>query len=67
MTFKFEILVLGQQMKMDKNNFEFIYFPIMDEFHPMICLFNSNHKWNSSMKKMAFIHVKSFMMHPPAP
>jgi len=28
----------------DINNLEFIYLPIMDEFHPMICLFNPNHK-----------------------
>jgi hypothetical protein len=34
MTFKFEILILGQQMRMDINNFEFIYLPIMDEIHP---------------------------------
>jgi hypothetical protein len=51
MTFKFEILILGQQMGMDINNFEFIYVPIMDEFHPMIYLFNPNHKWSSSMQK----------------
>jgi hypothetical protein len=44
MTFKFEILKLGQQMTMDINNFEFIYLPIMDEFHSMISLFNPNHK-----------------------
>jgi hypothetical protein len=44
MTFKFEILILGQQMKMDINNFEFIYLPIMDEFHQMIYLFNLSHK-----------------------
>ncbi len=44
MRFKFEILILGQQMKMDINNFKFIYFPIMDEFHPMIYLSNPNHK-----------------------
>jgi hypothetical protein len=43
MTFKFEILILRQKMKMDINNFEFIYFSIMDEFHPMIYLFNPNH------------------------
>jgi len=41
--FKFEILIFEQQMKMDINNFEFIYFPIMDEFHQMIYLFNQNH------------------------
>jgi len=29
---------------MDINNFEFIYLPIIDEFHPMIYLFNPNHK-----------------------
>ncbi len=50
MTFKFEILIFGQQLRMDINHFEFIYLPIMDEFHPMIYLFNPNNKWNSSMK-----------------
>jgi hypothetical protein len=44
MTFKFEIVILGQQMKMDINHFEFIYLPMMDEFHPIIYLFNPNHK-----------------------
>jgi hypothetical protein len=44
MTFKVEILIFGQQMKMKINNFEFIYFSIMDEFHPMNYLFNPNHK-----------------------
>jgi hypothetical protein len=29
-----ETLIFGQKMKMNKNNFAFIYFPIMDEFHP---------------------------------
>jgi hypothetical protein len=43
MTFKFEILIFGQQMKMDINNFEFIHLPIMDEVHPIIYLFNPNH------------------------
>jgi hypothetical protein len=43
MIFKFEILILGQQMKMDMNNFLFIYLPIMDEFDPMIDLFNPIH------------------------
>jgi hypothetical protein len=38
MTFKFEILIFEQQMKMDLNNFKFIYLPIMDEFHPFIYL-----------------------------
>jgi hypothetical protein len=51
MTFKFEVLIRRQQMGMDINNFELIYLPIMDEFHPMIYLFNPNHKWNSSMQK----------------
>jgi len=36
MTFKFKISILGQQMKMDINNFEFIYLSIMDAFHLMI-------------------------------
>jgi len=31
-------------MMMDINNFEFIYIPIMGEFHPMVFLFNPNHK-----------------------
>jgi hypothetical protein len=44
MTFKFEILIFGQQMKIDINDFELIYLPIMDEFHPMNYLFNPNHK-----------------------
>jgi hypothetical protein len=38
MTFKFEISILEQKMKMDINNFEFIYFLIMDGFHPIIYL-----------------------------
>jgi len=38
MTFKFEILIFGKKMRMDVNNFEFIYLLIMDEFHPMIYL-----------------------------
>ncbi len=44
MTFKFEILIFGQKMRMDIKYFEFIYLLIMDEFHPMIYLFNPNHK-----------------------
>jgi len=44
MAFKFEILIFGQQMEMDINNFELIYLLIMDEFHPMIYVFNSKHK-----------------------
>jgi hypothetical protein len=36
MTFKLEILKLGQQMMMDINKFEFIYLSIMDEFDSMI-------------------------------
>jgi hypothetical protein len=44
MTFKFEILIFGEQMKMDINNLKFIYLPIMDEFHPMIYLSNPTHK-----------------------
>jgi hypothetical protein len=48
MAFSFEILTFGQQMKMDINNFEFIYLSIMDEFHPMIYLFNPNINVNHS-------------------
>jgi hypothetical protein len=44
MAFKFEISILEQEMKMDINNFEFIYFLTMDEFHPIIYLYNSNYK-----------------------
>ncbi len=44
MTFKFEILIFEQKMKMYISNFEFIYLPIMDEFHPFIYLFDPNHK-----------------------
>jgi hypothetical protein len=44
MKIKFGILIFEQQMRMDINNFEYIYFPIMDEFHPMVYLFNPNHK-----------------------
>ncbi len=44
MTFKFEVLILGQQMRIHINKFEFIYLLIMDEFHPIIYLFNPNHE-----------------------
>ncbi len=44
MTFKFEILIFGQQMKMDINSFLFINLSIMDEIHPMIYLFSPTHK-----------------------
>jgi hypothetical protein len=50
MAFKFEILILGQEIKMDINKILFIYLPIMDEYHPMIYLINPIHKWNSSMQ-----------------
>ncbi len=71
MTFKFEISILGQQMKMDINNFEFIYLSIMDAFHSMIYLFiyliqiineihpfkNDIHLWD------IFIHVSGLKSH----
>jgi hypothetical protein len=44
MAFKFEILIFGQQIRMDINNFEFIYLLIMDGFYPMIYLFHPNQK-----------------------
>jgi hypothetical protein len=44
MTFKFEILILGQQLMMDIYNFEFIYLLIIDEFHLILYYFNLNHK-----------------------
>ncbi len=43
MTFKFEMSIFGEQMKMDINYFKFIYLIIMDEFHSMIYLFNPIH------------------------
>jgi hypothetical protein len=56
MTFKLEILIFGQQMRMDINNFEFIYLLIMDDFHLMIYylikIINEIHP-----AKMTFIHV----------
>jgi hypothetical protein len=68
MAFKFEILIFEQQLTMDINNFEFIYHPIIDEFHPwwfiyLIQIINEiqNHA------KMTFIHMKSFIyghIHP---
>jgi hypothetical protein len=61
MTFKLEILIFGQQMKMDINKFLFIYFIIMDEFHLMIYLFNSIHRRDLFMQKMTIIHMKSFI------
>jgi hypothetical protein len=33
----------------------------MNEFHPMIYLFNPIHKWNQSVQKMTFNHTKSFI------
>ncbi len=49
------------------NNFEFIYLPIMDEFYPMVYLFNPNHKWNSSIWNHSsmdiFIHVGGLKSH----
>jgi hypothetical protein len=54
-------------MKMDINKFLFIYLPIMDEFHPIIDLFNPIHKWNSSIWKHlsmdTFIHVDGLKSH----
>jgi len=64
--FKFEILIFGQQMKMDINNFEFIYLPIMDDFIQWFIdltqIINDIHPC-----KMIFIHMKSFIyghIHP---
>jgi hypothetical protein len=51
MTFKFEISILGQQMRMDINTFEVICLPIIDEFHPIIFSFKSK-------SLMKFIHEK---------
>jgi hypothetical protein len=43
MTSKLKILIF-ETTNEDINNFEFIYLLIMDEFHPMIHLFNPNDK-----------------------
>jgi len=54
-------------MKMDINNFELIYLLIMAEFHPIIYVFNSNHKWNSSIWNHTsmdiFIYVGGLKSH----
>jgi hypothetical protein len=60
MTFKFEILILGQQMKMDINNYLFIYFTTMDEFHPMIYLIqfiNEIHPCKNDIHPYEIIHL----------
>jgi len=56
MTFKFEILILGQQMKMDINNFEFIYLPIMDEFH----IINEFHPCKFDIHPYEIIHLWTY-------
>jgi hypothetical protein len=38
-----KIFIFGQQLRMEINNSKFIYIPIMDDFHPMIYLFDPNH------------------------
>jgi hypothetical protein len=75
MTFKFEILIFGQQMKMNINKYLFIYFIIMDEFHQMIYLFiyfiimDEFHQmiYLFNPTQMKFIHMNSFIyghIHP---
>jgi hypothetical protein len=44
MVFRFAITIFGKQIGMHINQFEFIFLSIMDEFHPIIYLFNPNHK-----------------------
>jgi hypothetical protein len=65
MTFKFEILIFGQQiMKMDINKFSFIFLPIMDEFHLMIFLFiqiiNEIHSWKNDIHPYEIIHLWTY-------
>jgi len=64
MTFKFGILIFGQQMRMDINNFEFIYLPIMDEFHRMIYLFNQIineiHPYKNDIHPYEIIHLWTY-------
>jgi hypothetical protein len=61
-------------MKMDIYNFQSICLPIMDEFHPMIYLFNPIDQWNSYVQKWhssmsnhssmdKFIHVKIILSY----
>jgi hypothetical protein len=44
----------------------FIYLPIMDGFHPMIYLFNSTHKRNSSMQNDIYPYeiIHFWTIHP---
>jgi hypothetical protein len=56
MTFKFEILILGQQMRMDINNFEFIYLLIMDEFH----LIHEIHPCKNDIHPYEIIHLWTY-------
>jgi hypothetical protein len=55
MVFRFAISILGQQIGMHINQFEFIFLSIMDEFHPinyyLIQIINEIHPC-----KKTFIH-----------
>jgi hypothetical protein len=42
MVFTFAVSILGQQIGMHVNQFEFNFLSIMDEFHPIIYLFDPN-------------------------
>jgi asparagine N-glycosylation enzyme membrane subunit Stt3 len=59
MAFKFEILIFGQQIKMDIHNFEFIYFPTMDEFYLfyLIQITNEIHPCKNDIHAYEIIHI----------
>ncbi len=66
MVFKFGILILGQQMKMDINNLKLIYLPIMDEFNPIIYLIqiiNEIHPCKNDIHPYEIIHVGGLKSH----
>jgi hypothetical protein len=60
MTFKFEILILGQQMKMNINKFQFNYLPIMDEISSndlyLIQIINEIHRCKDDIHPYEIIH-----------
>ncbi len=67
MTFKFETSILGQQMKININNFQFIYLSIMDAFHSMIYLLNQIineiHPFKNDIHPCEIIHLWDIFIH----
>ncbi len=65
MTFKCEILIFGQQMKMDINNFEFIIFQLWMNFIQLfiylIQIMNEIHPCeNESLLNMIFLKLLTY-------